>query len=588
MSKALDKALRITLLAILLSLIVGSSRAQDIPATELAPPEPEAPKVDLLKLNGSKPNLSPDGEGIISIKISDLFQRGVTNTRLFEPDFKIELPAGYTLFNRLVYQIDSKAVFSGPNDYVFRVPSATSKESFRRLRILYPERDSVDPQKLRWIDATLEPHLISTWKHYLTKTDFDKRLPDFKTRTLHGFIEERPEILVVASKDSGVSRDNFSADLSLTGTFTEQVMVGRPVIYDLTLTNLGPDTATDISFHADNTFHVLSVNASQEKCRTDGAHVYCKFASLEKGKSISIKIEERCDWDTYNPNSPVVDQGETKNVEVKSPEGEPNPDNNYLTLTTRVIDDQNQAPVAEIVSPKQDELFVGPNATVTIIARASDPDGFVNEIEFFDQGRRVGKGVLTTKDEYQLVYKDVALGRHWLSAKATDNLGRVTQVSYADFFVNGLAQVGITEPKADSLLDRQDEISVTVRASHPKLGIKEVKVYLTVIMGGYGQADAVAIGNDQYVAKINCSFCKRKIELMAVAIDDDGAETRAAPASYTLRQPPEVLVHGYDGGEDLRDLVANQINDFPPGSTFLAGADVTRDTHHENGVPCQR
>lgn len=570
---------RLIPLAISLSLLSSLCLAQETTADE-----PEPPAVELLTMNGSKPNLSPSGEGITSIKITDLFQRGVTHAKPFDPNFPIELPVGYTLFNKLVYQIDSEAVVSGPDDFVFRIPSATTKESFDKLRILQAERDSADPAKPRWIDVTLVPGLRSYLVDYLTKADFDKRVPDFKTRTLHAFMEHPSSIMVVALKDTTLARDNFVADLTLTGTAPEQVMEGRMVTYDLKVTNNGPDTATGVSLHAQPTFEFVSATASQGTCRMEASNVHCKLANLEKGKSASVTIIEQCRWDSFSSNAPP-NYAEGKSIKVESAEVDQNYDNGSLFLLTRIIEDPNKAPVVEITSPKENELFAGPDATISIVAKASDPDGFVNKIEFFDQGVPIGEGALTGEGEYQLIYKKVALGRHWLEVKTTDNLGREARARWFDFFVNGLARVEISDPKTDSLLDRPEEkISVTVHASHPNLNIKEVKVYLRAERSGYGEAKAVPVGNDLYVAKIDCSFCKRRVEFRATAIDNSDIETRSAPVSIKLRKPPVVTLHHYQRREpkegeepheaaDMSPLPTNLIFDLSAGATLVSAVE---------------
>jgi hypothetical protein len=180
----------------------------------------------------------------------------------------------------------------------------------------------------------------------------------------------------------------------------------------------------------------------------------------------------------------------------------------------------------------------------------------------------IGEGTLTRADEYQLVYKKVALGRHILDVKITDNLERVTQATWFEFFVNGLATVEITDPKAGSLLERPEgEMLVTVHASHPNLGIKEVKVFLTA--DGYAESKAVSAGNDLYLAKFHCSFCKRNVDVMATVIDDSGIETRSAPMSFKLKMPPVVTLRNYDG-EYLHDLTEDKPFEFLPGSSLVA------------------
>ena len=59
--------------------------------------------------------------------------------------YKIELPIGYTLFNDLMYGVQTNAVFTGTCDIVFKLPSANTKEIFAQLRILTPARDYADP-----------------------------------------------------------------------------------------------------------------------------------------------------------------------------------------------------------------------------------------------------------------------------------------------------------------------------------------------------------------------------------------------------------------------------------------------------------
>src|SRR2546430_3019721 len=101
--------------------------------------------VELLTMAGGKPTMGPDGEGISSFRTSDLFKVGKTQVKPFDSSFKIELPIGYVLFKNLAYMIDTDAVFSGPNDFTFKVPSVSSKEEFDNLRILYAAEDEAEP-----------------------------------------------------------------------------------------------------------------------------------------------------------------------------------------------------------------------------------------------------------------------------------------------------------------------------------------------------------------------------------------------------------------------------------------------------------
>src|ERR1044072_7521063 len=204
---------------------------------------------ELLTMNGSKPNLSATGEGITSYKFDELFNRGKSSVSLVDITklgFKIELPVGYTLYNNLVYGIKTDAVFVGPTDITFNLPSVGSKETFAQLRILYPEMDYADPKVPKWIDITLDEENTSRW---LKGVEIKPRLPNFDARTLHAFTEDNPLILLVAVRDSSKRRDNLTADLALSGTDSDQVTEGRTFTSELKLTNKGPATATGITLH---------------------------------------------------------------------------------------------------------------------------------------------------------------------------------------------------------------------------------------------------------------------------------------------------------------------------------------------------
>src|SRR6266850_5073100 len=59
-----------------------------------------APRIELLTMNGGKPNLSATGEGITSYRIGDLYKRGTTHVTLVkavDAPFKIGLPIGYSV-----------------------------------------------------------------------------------------------------------------------------------------------------------------------------------------------------------------------------------------------------------------------------------------------------------------------------------------------------------------------------------------------------------------------------------------------------------------------------------------------------------
>ncbi|HTG94988.1 MAG TPA: hypothetical protein VL866_20490 [Pyrinomonadaceae bacterium] len=525
--------------------------------------ESSAPRVELLTMNDSKPNLSATGEGITSYKIGDLYNRGSTRITLLkaaEARFKIELPIGYSVFNNLVYVVETNAVFTGPTDITFKLPSASTKETFNQLRVLYARHDLADPNVPKWIDATFANDVLQHARGWLSEAEIKQRLRDFGTRTLHAVTpEDEPLVMIVALLDPTKVRDKMTADLVVNGTATEQVTEGRSVTYELKITNKGPDAASAISLHTTPSFSFVSVNASAGKCSMAGQNVYCKFPELKKDRTIEVKIVERCGWKHHFPNGPPGYETPTtmvrKVITVGATEHDPFVENNELNLTTEVFPDSNKAPTIEILSPTLFQQFQGPKAAVPLRFKASDPDGFIKTVELFTHSmqslplKSLGEPTLQSDGEYELIYKDAPFGRNWVLIVATDNLGRVETAEAPEFFINGTSRVEIINPKAGDKLSLVDgEFAVTIHASNPTGSLKKVSLDVW-------NSDATAIGNDDYVVKLN--FCYRRCRLQAIAIDENGVETRSDYVEFTMMKPPSAALRWFDG-EYSRELEAGK------------------------------
>jgi len=515
---------------------------------------PSGPRIDLLTMNGSKPNLDPKGEGISSYKVDDLFQLGTTRVTLLKgdiPGLKMELPIGYRLYNNLVYVVETNAVFSGWSDITFNLPSASSKQSFEQLRILYPKIDYADPKVPKWIDATFTETSAVNFKGWMTDDGVRRRLPNFGSRCLHAFAQPAPRILLVAVRDPDKARDKLHVDLSLTGTGTQQVTEGQLVTYDLKLTNNGPDAATNISLEAYATgFSFVSVTASQGRCRMAG-NVYCKFPSLEKNRTIGVKIVEQCAWNSHSYNVLPIDGrpgSVQKIISVTSAERDSVTGNNELEFATEVYPDPNKGPVIEILSPSLFQRFQGPRPRVSIRFKASDPDGMVSKLELFEEGHALGIPNLISAGEYEFIYRPSGFGSHWVKVVATDNLGRISSEQTGEIFVNGTAKVEIVNPKSGNKLKREDSpFTVTIHASSGASPIKKVSL-------DFWNSDAKPVGNDEYVVAVN--NCSHDCRLQAIAIDEKGIETRSDYLDLTVVETPEVTLAWFD--DEYSHLFENQ------------------------------
>ena len=110
------------------------------------------------------------------------------------------------------------------------------------------------------------------------------------------------------------------------------------------------------------------------------------------------------------------------------------------TFTARATDDQgatavsapvtisvtlapNLSPQVAMTAPAAGATLVA-NAAVSLSATATDPDGAVAHVEFFDGATKLGEGVLSAAAEYDLnLPAGFCPGSHTLTARATDNDG---------------------------------------------------------------------------------------------------------------------------------------------------------------------
>jgi hypothetical protein len=81
----------------------------------------------------------------------------------------------------------------------------------------------------------------------------------------------------------------------------------------------------------------------------------------------------------------------------------------------------NKAPVVSITSPSNNASFNAP-ASITISASATDADGTISAVQFFNGATLLGSDATSP---YSFVWSSVATGTYSITAKATDNSGAV-------------------------------------------------------------------------------------------------------------------------------------------------------------------
>lgn len=165
-----------------------------------------------------------------------------------------------------------------------------------------------------------------------------------------------------------------------------------------------------------------------------------------------------------------------------------NPPNGTHTLTARATDNQNatatsaviaitvgnSAPVVSITSPSDNSTF-STGTSIVINASASDTDGTVSKVEFFNGTAKLGED---TSSPYSWTLSSAAAGSYTITARATDNLGATATSSQVRLTVgNTLPIVSITSPANNATFNGPATIILSASASDPDGTVTKVEFF---------------------------------------------------------------------------------------------------------------
>lgn len=400
---------------------------------------------------------------------------------LFEPgDLKIEpadltilppLPAGYTVLNNKAYRITTTAIVAGRHRIHFRVPSVTEEDVFNKLRIFHLIDDPFDPDGFVWDDVTL------------LKSSTDP--PSFTTKTIYGR-SEGLGTYVIAKLIREVPPSTAIADLVVTTNgIADRVTAPNIISYTITVFNQGPDTANEIriwdSFAGPS--ELVSFQSSQGRCKPTYSAIVCKPGSLKAGESITVSVKLK----PYEGRGSFPREGReiTHDAGAKAVEKDPAPQNNEASDTVLVFPDSNQPPTVTLNSPQDEALFLGP-VDITLEATATDSDGSISKVEFFDSDKSLGFGTSVDGKNFVLTARGVSYGIHRFVAVATDSGGRTDRSLQREVFVNGLSIVAVKTPTPDLLVAPGSNLTLTAVASHPSGVIDKVQFFANGRLLGEG------------------------------------------------------------------------------------------------------
>jgi hypothetical protein len=190
----------------------------------------------------------------------------------------------------------------------------------------------------------------------------------------------------------------------------------------------------------------------------------------------------------------------------------------------------NQPPSVTLTQPPNGATFTAP-ATVSLAATASDTDGTVTKVEFFNGTAKLGED---TTAPYTFTWSGVGAGTYAVTARATDNLGATTTSTASTITVNAAPTqnqpptASITSPANGATFDFKPTITITAAAADPDGTVTRVQFL-----------DGTTLLGQSTTAPY--SYTWKNVPtgthtLRARATDNAGAVTTSAPVTITVRK----------------------------------------------------
>ncbi|HMG72788.1 MAG TPA: Ig-like domain-containing protein [Pyrinomonadaceae bacterium] len=518
----------------------------------------------------------PGQDGPTSVTFGSVYQSGDTTFDSYNLNTLPPAPPGYAALNNAAYLVKTTAIVSGPNVVTFSVPSVSNQSDFNNLRIFHAEVDPFDPDKAIWVDATiLAP---------------DSPAADFSTKTLSAKVEDLG-VFVIGKFVQIVPPRGF-ANLRLTSTDSaDPITSGSNLTYTVTIHNDGPETATEVAFKdiLSPDVRFVSATPSQGSCKERQGAPYCALGSIVSGAAatVAVVVQPTEGTGSFPPEGKTI----VNSAVVRSLEQDSDASNDEVLEQTNVLPSPNKPPIVSITGPTTGTVYAG-QVNTSISAVATDSDGSISNVSFFDNDDLIGDGIAAGGNNYTITRslspcdttqqtgpqtsdRENPCGVHTFLAVATDNNGRRNASAPVTVIVNGLATVNITNPVDNALVNPGSNISIVANVTHPSSVINNVEFLVDEQLVGTG----VPNGSGQYSFTWNQTDAGA-YSIVAVITDGLGIRTRSNPTKITVDTPPTVNITAPVNGT----IFPSDTNISLSATAHSTTASVARVDFYANGV----
>ena len=187
-------------------------------------------------------------------------------------------------------------------------------------------------------------------------------------------------------------------------------------------------------------------------------------------------------------------------------------------------------PNVNVVNPVNDTSFIPP-ANVTINATASDPDGTINKVEFYNGNMLLGTSFASP---YTYSWPNVSAGSYTITAKATDNDSLTTISSPVTISVNQPPAINIVNPVNNASFASPVNIDIDAIASDADGAISKIEFYNGNTLLGTSTVSPYAftwtnVTSGNYL-------------ITAKAFDNGSLSTISQPINISVNEPPAVSI----------------------------------------------
>lgn len=204
-------------------------------------------------------------------------------------------------------------------------------------------------------------------------------------------------------------------------------------------------------------------------------------------------------------------------------------DNRGATANSSVLTlVSNTAPTVSITAPANNSVVTAP-ATYLLTATATDSDGSISKVEFYNGSTLIGT---VTTAPYNYSWSGVAAGSYTITARAYDNRGTTTTSAALTLVSNTLPTVSISAPTNNSVVAPGSNVTLTASASDSDGMVSKVEFYNGATLLGFATATPYSYS---WPAPASGTY-----SLTAKAYDNRNGTSTSAPISLRVNTLPAV------------------------------------------------